>query len=359
MELWTVDQAARHWSVTTGRARSILSNRGIRRITGYPAADVRAVRRRQGARTDLAAPAHALSLSDAAQRIRDVADDRTRLRIFFEFTRGADESGPAALSLINDEPPLTGDPRHDALLAAIAEHLAGSYGLPGPLWSITTERFLDAPWWISPLPSARTRAMLWAPASFRRRGIYLDRYDLTHDGASRMPEPLFDQTELRRAFVSLAQKLERRRVVGHVHVVGGAAMILAYDETRTATRDIDALFSPDGPMLAAIREVATEHRWPSSWLNNQAASYVSRTPGQGSLVFDHPYLQVAATPPQHLLAMKVLAARAVRDGDDVQFLLGHLNIKSRAEVWAIVERYFPNTEIPTRSKELIDDLLAE
>jgi hypothetical protein len=168
-----------------------------------------------------------------------------------------------------------------------------------------------------------------------------------------------DQAGLRRAFVSLAQKLERRRVVGHVHVVGGAAMILAYDETRTATRDIDALFSPDGPMLAAIREVATEHRWPSSWLNNQAASYVSRTPGQGSLVFDHPYLQVAATPPQHLLAMKVLAARAVRDGDDVQFLLGHLNIKSRAEVWAIVERYFPNTEIPTRSKELIDDLLAE
>lgn len=55
--------------------------------------------------------------------------------------------------------------------------------------------------------------------------------------------------------------------------------------------------------------------------------------------------------------MKVLAARAVRDGDDVQFLLGHLDITSRAEVWAIVERYFPNTEIPTRSKELINDLL--
>jgi hypothetical protein len=136
-------------------------------------------------------------------------------------------------------------------------------------------------------------------------------------------------------------------------------MILAYDETRAATRGIDALFSPDGPMTAAIREVAAEHGWPSTWLNNQAAGYVSRTPGHGSIVFDHPYLQVAATPPQHLLAMKVLAARAIRDGDDLRFLLGHLNITSAAEVWAIVERYFPGTEIPRRSKELINDLLSD
>jgi hypothetical protein len=27
------------------------------------------------------------------------------------------------------------------------------------------------------------------------------------------------------------------------------------------------------------REVATERGWPSTWLNNQAAGYVSRTPG--------------------------------------------------------------------------------
>jgi hypothetical protein len=43
-----------------------------------------------------------------------------------------------------------------------------------------------------------------------------------------------------------------------------------------------------------------------------------------------------------------LAARAVRDGDDLRFLLGHLDITSSAEVWAIVQRYFPDTEIPQR-----------
>lgn len=358
MQLWTVDQAARHWGVTPSRARGILSDRGIHRISGYPADDVRAVRRHQGARTDLAGPTYALTLAEAAQAISRATDNRTRLRIFFEFSRGADESGLAALPLISVEPPTTGDERYDALLAAIAEHIATRYGLPGPLWSITAERFLHSPWWVATLASARSQAVLWTPASFRRRGIYLDRHDLTHDGVAAKPEPLFDHTERHRAFSALAEKLERRGVLGHVHVVGGAAMLLAYDQTRAATRDIDALFSRGGPMIAAIRQVAAEHRWPSTWLNNQAASYVSRTPGQGSLAFDHPYLQVAATPPEHLLAMKVLAARAVRDGEDLYFLLDHLNITSAAEVWAIVERYFPGTEIPQRSKELIKDLLG-
>ncbi|MDD4866083.1 MAG: DUF6036 family nucleotidyltransferase [Mycobacterium sp.] len=359
MELWTAEQAAQHWGVTPSRARSILSHRGIQRVSGYPAADICAVVRRQGARTDLAPAAEALTLAQTAEFIRGEHEDRTRLRLFFEFCRGADESGPAALSLIADEPALTGSARFDAALAAIAEDIASRYGTAGPLWAVTTDRFLTVPWWVSPLPSARVRAMLWAPAAFRRRGIYLDRADLTHDGVASMPEPLFAESGLREAFSALAAKLEARRVVGHVHVVGGAAMILAYDPTRTATRDIDALFTPDGPMIAAIREVAAERGWPSTWLNNQAAAYVSRTPGQGSLVFDHPYLQVAATPPQHLLAMKVLAARAVRDGEDLQVLLRHLEITLRAEVWAIVERFFPGVEIPSRSTELINDLLAQ
>ncbi|MDX1886828.1 hypothetical protein [Mycolicibacterium sp. 120270] len=356
-ELWTTDQAARYWGVTPARARGILSARHIHRIAGYPAEDIWAVDRHQGARTDLTTPTAALTLATTAAALTDTADDRTRWRLFLEFNRGADEAGRAALTLIRDEPPTTGQPRYDALLAAIAEHIAARYALPGPLWSITTDRFLDTPWWTSDLPSARAYAMLSSPAAFRRRGIYLDRHDLTHDGATPMPEPLFDRAEIHRALTALAAELQRRGVIGHVHVIGGAAMLLAYDETRVATRDIDALFSPDGPMVDAIRKVATDNGWPSTWLNSQAASYVSRTPGTGSLVFDHPYLQVAATPPRHLLAMKVLAARPTTDRQDLEFLLDYLNITSEIEVWAIVQRYFPDSPIPERSRLLIADLL--
>ena len=357
MELWTADQAAQHWGVTTARARGLLSSRHIHRISGYPADAVRAVRRQQGARTDLTPPQTALTAAQAAEAIASSFDDATRLRVFFEFSRGADEAGAAALPLITAEPPLIGDPRFDALLAAAAEHIATRHGLPGPLWTLTVERFLYRAWWISTLPSARVQALLWTPASFRRRGIYLDRHDLTHDGASPMPEPLFDLTDIRRAFEALAAKLERRRIIGHVHVYGDAAMILAYDPDRTATRDIDAQFSPDGPMIAAIRAIAHENGWPTTWLNNQAASYVARNPGEGERVFDYPYLQVNVTPPDHLLAMKVLAARATRDAGDLGTLLSRLGVTTEAEVWTIVERFFPGTPISPRSRDLVQDLL--
>lgn len=359
MELWSADQAAQHWGVTRARARGILSNRQIRRVSGYPADAVRAVHRQQGARTDLAVPQSALTLAQAAEAITNSHDEATRLRVFFEFTRGADEAGRAALPLITTEPALVGDPRFDALLAGAAEHLAARLGVPGPLWTLTVDRFLYRAWWISALPSARVQALLWTPTAFRRRGIYLDRHDLTHDGATPMPEPLFDLTDIRRAFEALAAKLERRRVIGHVHVYGGAAMILAYDPHRTATRDIDAQFGPDGPMIAAIREIAKENGWPTTWLNNQAASYVARRPGEGDRVFDHPHLQVSVTPADHLLAMKVLAGRATRDAEDLRVLLRHLGIATSAEVWGIVERFFPGTAIPPRSQAMVQDLLSD
>lgn len=363
-DLWTAERAARHWGVSASRARAILSNRHIRRVSGYPAQAIKAVTLRQGARTDLQAvghlpsTAHALTVADTGAAIGATEDEQVRLRIFFEFMRGADETGTSALDLIVDEPALIGDQRFDALLAAAAEYISARWGRPGPLWSVSIERFLDTAWWVSDLPSARAFAAVWTPATFRRRGIYLDRHDLASDGVCVMPEPVFNRTELQRAFAALAAKLERTGVVGHVHVVGGAAMLLAYD-SRVTTRDIDALFSPDGPMLTAIREVADEMGWPRTWLNNQASSYVSRAPGDGSPVFDHPFLHVVATPAEHLLAMKVIAARGVRDGDDIRLLLDRLRITTAAGVWQIVARYFPGQTITERSRLLVEDLLDQ
>lgn len=52
-ELWSAEQAAAHWKVSLSRARAILANRGIQRVSGYPADQIKAVVLRQGARTDL------------------------------------------------------------------------------------------------------------------------------------------------------------------------------------------------------------------------------------------------------------------------------------------------------------------
>lgn len=130
------------------------------------------------------------------------------------------------------------------------------------------------------------------------------------------------------------------------------------DDHRTITRDIDAIFAPDGPVVDAVREIAREKQWPSTWLNNQAAAYAARKPGEGLTVFDHPHLQVMATPAEHLLAMKVLATRPVRDADDAVILLQHLNISTAEAVWEIVGRYFTDTMIPDRSRLFVDDILG-
>lgn len=68
MELWSSERAAEYFGVSPGRARSLLNSRGFHRISGYPAAAVRAVHLRQGHRTDL----HPVDL-DTALSIADTA----------------------------------------------------------------------------------------------------------------------------------------------------------------------------------------------------------------------------------------------------------------------------------------------
>jgi transcriptional regulator with XRE-family HTH domain len=125
----------------------------------------------------LEADEHLFNLSDLALALQ-ASDERHRLRLVFEFLRGAADDGYPPLLLVASEPPLIGDPRFDALLAAIAEDLCVRAGVVPPPWVHKRERFLDGFWWVSDLPSARARALVHAPASFRRRGVMLDRHDL-------------------------------------------------------------------------------------------------------------------------------------------------------------------------------------
>lgn len=173
-----------------------------------------------------------------------------------------------------------------------------------------------------------------------------------------MNERLLDQKTLRRAFEMLAMRLKRRGVVGEIHIFGGAAMVLAFN-SREATRDVDAVFVPDTQVLEAAHEVAVELRLPKSWLNNQASSYVSGVAGRGTPVFDHANLRVMITPIEHLLAMKVRAARAVRDAGDIRVLLRELQITKVAQVVKIVNKYFAGEPLTARSLALIEEILGE
>lgn len=77
---------------------------------------------------------------------------------------------------MRDESASVGDERWDALLAAIAEHLLAAQDLAPPEW--TERRILRRPWFPARLPVHRVDALVWAPASFRKHGVYLSANDL-------------------------------------------------------------------------------------------------------------------------------------------------------------------------------------
>lgn len=170
-------------------------------------------------------------------------------------------------------------------------------------------------------------------------------------------DPLLDRAAIEDAFRRLGDRLHRRGLVADLYIFGGAAMALAYD-ARRATRDIDAVFQPHGVVLDEARAVADELGLPHWWLNEQASAYVA--PGGDAAaprVFDHPGLRVAAASPEHLLAMKVLAARR-RDADDIRFLVDHLGLTTTEQVLSVCAEVFPDEEVPGRARLVLDDVFG-
>lgn len=171
-------------------------------------------------------------------------------------------------------------------------------------------------------------------------------------------EPLLDRRGITELFRQLGERLQRRGVVGDVYVIGGAAMALAYD-ARRATRDIDAVFLPHGIVLEEAHALAAELGLPRWWLNEQASVYIA--PGgdpQAPLSFDHPGLRVSTASPEHLLAMKVMAARR-RDLEDLQLLVGLLGLTSVEQVVEVCTRVFPAEPLRDRALLVLGDLFGE
>jgi hypothetical protein len=74
-------------------------------------------------------------------------------------------------------------------------------------------------------------------------------------------------------------------------------------------------------------------------------------------VFDHPGLRVSAASPEHLLAMKVLAARR-RDAEDISYLVKHLGLSSAAEVLEVCAAVFPDEPVPERAQLILEDFFG-
>ena len=113
------------------------------------------------------------TLVQVLQLVREGGKLRYCLAGFLDdFYRNADPQSRARR--IGDDPGLTDDPRMNALLGAIGEHLARRWNLGAvPAWTRQPERFLERPWFMG---DERMKGFFLAesPLAFRRRFIFTE-----------------------------------------------------------------------------------------------------------------------------------------------------------------------------------------
>lgn len=136
----------------------------------------------------------------------------------------------------------------------------------------------------------------------------------------------------------LGERLSGRGIEAEIYVVGGAAMMLAYDRARI-TRDIDAVGVPQEEIDAEVRAMAVDHRdLDPDWLNARVLPMLPRgVDGERLQVLGGPGLTVNVASPKWLLAMKARAARGRRDLDDIWVLCQVLGLRAVDQVWQICD----------------------
>lgn len=113
---------------------------------------------------------HPMTLARTAGRIASGLTLREAVADFVDDLRWARDAGDVARRICARPRDL--DPRTDAYLGALAEHVAAQRGLTAPPWSAEPGRFLPRIWWPR-YPGLWARAIVESPAAFRRRGILL------------------------------------------------------------------------------------------------------------------------------------------------------------------------------------------
>lgn len=169
---------------------------------------------------------------------------------------------------------------------------------------------------------------------------------------------------IRSALARLNDKLAARDATGELCLFGGAVMALVFD-ARQSTRDVDATMRPKRELAEAASDVAEEFDLPLHWLNDGVKGFVSpegQLTEEGVPQFSH--LRILRPTAEYLLAMKCLAARSdifddSQDRGDVLALLRHLNLKDAASILAIVQQFYPESQLSVKTRYFVEEVAQQ
>lgn len=124
-------------------------------------------------RTARASAAQAALLCDGREPLKHIWR-YVILQLLDDYTSALSYRGiAAAAQMWRDAPEATGEPRIDAALAALAEHLARRDGWAPPAWSQESTRDSSEWWFVTDLAGLHPRALVESPVSFRKRGVFI------------------------------------------------------------------------------------------------------------------------------------------------------------------------------------------
>lgn len=165
--------------------------------------------------------------------------------------------------------------------------------------------------------------------------------------------------ELLEALRELSDRLRGQGLKGHVYVIGGAAMSLAFDAGRI-TMDIDRRINEGHDAITkTVQEMAAERGWPGSWLNEQASSFIPRTKVERRrTLFQSPNLLITGASPEHLLAIKMHRARPVAC-PDIAILVSETRIRPPNEAFAIHAALFKDEPLEAEKRRRLELFLDD
>jgi DNA-binding NarL/FixJ family response regulator len=165
-----------------------------------------------------------------------------------------------------------------------------------------------------------------------------------------------DRASITTLLAELNDELARRGARADLFLVGGAALALAYDATRS-TRDLDAVFLPTEVVRSAASTVAERHGLASDWLNDAVKGFLPGPDPAATRYFDSEHLRVDIASARYLLAMKLFASRVESDAEDILFLYREVGFSTVDEGLDLLESAYSGRPIDPKVQYLLQEIV--
>jgi hypothetical protein len=167
-----------------------------------------------------------------------------------------------------------------------------------------------------------------------------------------------DREDIQVLLDDLSAELSTRGATADLFLVGGAAITLAYDRARS-TRDLDAVFLPTEVVRQAALAVAQRRGLPVDWLNDAVKGFLPGDDPDARRFYASESLTVDVASPRYLLAMKLFAARAESDAEDIMLLYRQLGLSTVEEGLDLVEQAYRGRPINAKVQFLLEEIVDE